>query len=52
MEGRQVPGEIAHTMQLTKDRKSYLPILYVDELSMRHRDLVRVNSTDAVAEVL
>ena len=51
MEGRQVPGEIAHTMQLTKDRKSYLPILYVDELSMRHRDLVRVNSTDTVAEV-
>jgi len=51
MEGRQVPGEIAHTMQLTKDRKNYLPILYVDELNMRMRDLRIVNSTDREAEV-
>ena len=48
MEPRQVPGEIAHTMQLTKDRKTYLPILYIDELSMRQRELVKVNSTDEV----
>lgn len=51
MEGRQVPGEIAHTMQLTSDRKNYLPIMYVDELSMRLRDLVIVNSTDQTADV-
>jgi len=51
MEPRQVPGEIAHTMQLTKDRKTYLPILYIDELSMRQRELVKVNATDEVAEV-
>jgi hypothetical protein len=51
MEGRQVPGEIAHTMQLTKDRKNYLPILYVDELSMRMRELVIVNATDQTAEI-
>merc|ERR1711902_89667 len=42
MEPRQVPGEIAHTMQLTKDRKTYLPILYIDELSMRQREQVKV----------
>ena len=51
MEPRQVPGEIAHTMQLTKDRKTYLPILYIDELSMRQRELVKVNATDEVGEV-
>ena len=51
MEPRQVPGEIAHTMQLTKDRKTYLPILYIDELSMRQRELVKVNATDDVGEV-
>merc|ERR1719245_3025963 len=33
-------------MQLTSDRKQFLPLLYVDELSMRLRDLVIVNSTD------
>jgi len=43
---RQVPGEIGQVMQLTKDRKKFLPILYVDELTMRLRDLVIVNSTD------
>jgi len=43
---RQVPGEIGQVMQLTKDRKKFLPILYVDELTMRLRDLVMVNSTD------
>jgi len=52
MEGRQVPGEIAHSMQLTKDRKSYLPILYVDELNMRMRDLRIVNVTDKDTEVM
>lgn len=50
MDTRQVPGEIAQTMQLTKDRQHYLPILYVDELTMRSRDLVMVNSTDKTAD--
>jgi len=43
---RQVPGEIGQVMQITKDRKKFLPILYVDELTMRLRDLVIVNNTD------
>jgi len=51
METKQIPGEIAHSMQLTKDRKQYLPILYVDELTMRSRDLVVVNATDKRATV-
>ena len=48
---KQVPGELGHVMQLTKDRKQFLPILYIDELSMRLRDLVLVNSTDKVADL-
>jgi len=48
---KQVPGELGHVMQLTKDRKQFLPILYIDELSMRLRDLVIVNSTDKEADV-
>jgi len=51
MDVRQVPGEIAQSMQLTKDRLKYLPILYVDELTMRSRDLVIVNSTDKNAKI-
>jgi len=51
MSSRQVPAEIGHVMQLTQDRKKFLPLLYVDELSMRTRDLVLVNSTDKEAAV-
>ena len=40
MSVREVPGELGHVMQLTPDRKRFLPLLYVDELSMRLRDLV------------
>ena len=47
----QVPGEIGHTMSLTKDRKKYLPILFVDELTMRLRDLRVVNSTDTNSDI-
>jgi hypothetical protein len=47
----QVPGELAHYIQLTQDRKNYLPILYVDELTMRLRDLRIVNATDTASEV-
>ena len=32
-------------------RKSYLPILYVDELSMRMKDLRIVNSTDTSSDI-
>jgi len=48
---KQIPGEIGQVMQLTKDRKQFLPILYVDELSMRLKDLVIVNSTDKESSV-
>merc|ERR1719334_304578 len=51
MSVKQVPAEIGHVMQLTSDRKKFLPLLYVDELSMRMRDLVIVNSTDKQAAV-
>jgi hypothetical protein len=47
----QVPGELAHYIQLTKDKKKYLPILYVDELTMRMRDLRMVNATDTSSVV-
>jgi len=48
---KQIPGEIGQVMQLTKNRKQFLPILYVDELTMRLRDLVIVNSTDKESSV-
>lgn len=48
---RQVPGEIGQVMQLTKDRRQFLPILYVDELTMRLKDLVIVNSTDKESSI-
>lgn len=48
---KQVPGEIGQVMQLTKDRKQFLPILYVDELTMRLKDLVIVNSTDKESSI-
>ena len=47
----QVPGELAHYIQLTQDRTKYLPILYVDELTMRMRDLRIVNTTDTASDV-
>lgn len=51
MSPAQVPGELAPYIQLTKDRKQYLPILYVDELTMRMRDLRMVNATDTASDV-
>jgi CRISPR/Cas system CMR-associated protein Cmr5 small subunit len=47
----QVPGELGHVMSLTKDRKNYLPILFVDELTMRLRDLRVVNATDTNSDI-
>ena len=51
MAPRQVPGDIGHVIQLTKSRKKYLPILFVDELTMRLKDLRLVNATDTASEV-
>ena len=51
----EIPGEIYHLLRLqkqnTRDSKIYLPIVYVDELSQRIRDLVIVNSTDKNTKV-
>jgi len=51
MSMQQVPGELAHVIHLTKDRKKYLPILFVNELTMRMRDLSIVNSTDTESDI-
>merc|ERR1719481_951536 len=51
LDPRNIPGEIAGTMQLSQDRSAYLPLLYIDELTMRQRDLVLVNKTDKAADV-
>jgi len=48
---REIPPELARVVVLTGDRKSYLPILYVDELSMRMKDLRIVNSTDISSDI-
>ena len=51
----EVPGEMHHLLRLQKqsgrESKTYLPIVYIDELSQRIRDLVIVNSTDKSADV-
>ena len=49
MPPKQVPGELAHVLSLTKDAKKYLPILFIDELTMRMKDLRVVNATDKVS---
>lgn len=51
MSMQQVPQELGRVITLTGDRKTYLPILYVDELTMRMRDLRIVNATDSVSDV-
>ena len=50
----EIPGELYPILRLQNPRTEgtkYLPIVYVDELSQRIRDLVIVNSTDKNAEV-
>jgi len=51
MSMHQVPPELARVITLTGDRKSYLPILYVDELTMRMKDLRMVNATDTSSDI-
>lgn len=51
----EIPGELYPLLRIQQGQKSenvkYLPIVYVDELSQRIRDLVIVNSTDKKASV-
>eukprot|EP00095_Tigriopus_kingsejongensis_P010369 snap_masked-scaffold933_size79438-processed-gene-0.6 protein:Tk10369 transcript:snap_masked-scaffold933_size79438-processed-gene-0.6-mRNA-1 annotation:"hypothetical protein DAPPUDRAFT_315834" len=46
-----IPPELYYLMRLSADQREYLPIVYVDELSLRLRDLRRVNATDEAATV-
>ena len=45
-EGKDIPPEIYHYIRLSPGGKSYLPIVFVNELTMRLRDLVKINKTD------
>ena len=47
----EIPGELYYLMRKTDNQKHYLPIVYVDELSLRLRDLVLVNATDDTGRV-
>ena len=47
----EIPGELYYLMRKTENQKHYLPIVYVDELSLRLKDLVVVNSTDDTGRV-
>ena len=51
MSPKQVPGELAHVMSLNRDAKKYLPILFIDELTMRMKDLKIINATDKISKV-
>ena len=46
-----LPQEIAYLMRRSPDKKHFLPIVYIDELSSRLRDLVKVNASDSEADV-
>merc|ERR1719203_2385586 len=42
-----VPGEVYHLLKINQEeKKSYLPMIFIDELSMRLKDLVKINKTD------
>lgn len=43
---KNIPGEVYHLIRLNTDAKSFLPLIFFDELSMRLRDLVKINQTD------
>merc|ERR1712083_872023 len=51
----EIPPELYQILRIqqgqTAKRKTYLPLVYVDELSQRIRDLVVINSTDKSAVV-
>ena len=51
----EIPQELYSILRIqqgkTTQRKTYLPLVYVDELSQRIRDLVVINSTDKSAVV-
>merc|ERR1711894_531177 len=49
--GKAVPAEIFHLLRFNADGKNYLPIIFYNELSMRTRELVKINQTDADMEV-
>ena len=51
MPKNEIPGELYYLMRKTENQKRYLPIVYVDELSLRLRDLVVVNATDDAGRV-
>ena len=46
-----IPGEIYSLLRLQQNTNNYLPLVYVDELSQRLKDLVIVNSTDKTSSV-
>ena len=45
-----IPGEIYHLIRLNTDGKKYLPMIFFNELSMRTRELVKINQTDSVVK--
>merc|ERR1712038_1974660 len=51
MPKNESPGELHYLMRKTENQEHYLPIVYVDELSLRLRDLVVVNATDDAGRV-
>ena len=42
----QIPSEIYHLIRFNPGGKFYLPMVFFDELSMRIRDLVKINNTE------
>ena len=41
--GKDIPPEIYHYIRISPEGKTYLPVVFIDELSMRLRDLSKVS---------
>ena len=49
---KEIPGEVYPLVRLTqKNSNAYLPIMWIDELSQRLDNQVRVNQTDKEADL-
>ena len=42
----EIPPEIFHLIRISPSKKSYLPIVFFNELAMRLKELDKINATD------
>ncbi|XP_012944490.1 cleft lip and palate transmembrane protein 1-like protein [Aplysia californica] len=47
LDRHKLPGEIYHLLRMSKDGKYYLPIVFIDELGYRIKDLLPINESSS-----